>query len=341
MSSECDSRWAAFVTSVWLAATLIFGVACGGDDYRHPVAESAFEEARRKTPDESVASVGDRPLGLDSFQRFWEDHADRRASEAVEGRLEREVAVQKSLEEGALDGRRLQLARKRAMVQLLLRRTVEREVTADSIDSEVVEKFEEGIRRRHGRPAGLQVSHVAVALPEKLRSRDAPSEEREEAQQKARTWIERIREELPEEADLPAFFRVRDEFEGRLPGDLRVVVNAHIRFPRPSSRTFEGKLPAGWSNVVSGLAAEAERLADEGKFGRISEPVSSRFGWHVLRVERELEGRVPDPEALRKFATWRAVRRERRKKLQQKLQSWRQGMAIWADPGAVEESEGD
>lgn len=320
---------------------LVTAVACGSGDYRHPAPRKALEASRSGSPDEAVARVGDEQLGLASFQRYWERHPDTEPSSVVEARVDREVAVQGAFERDAVDERSLGLARKRAMVQSLLRRTVEREVTAENVAEEKIERFAEQVRRRYGRPAGLQASHIAVALPKKLRQAEAVSDERAEAEEKAREWVERMYADLPEEADLPDFFRVRDEYEEQIPGDLKVVVNAHIRFPRPSAREFKGDLPEDWSGVVSGLAAEAARLADDGEFERISEPFSTRFGWHVVRVERELEGRVPDPEALRKFATWRAVRRERRKRLEEKLRNWRQGMAIWADPGAVGESEGN
>ncbi len=354
--STVSHRIAGVMIASIVAAPLV-GCNAGGD---HPAPGAVVERWRASVPEETGAEVDGHPLGVAEFQTYWETRPERGADEVIDEVVGREIAVGKAIDEGLHRDDELQFVRKKAMVQELLRRSVEGEVGVEDLDEERVEKFEQQLRRRLGRPAGIRASHLLVMLPrEDDESGESESQgtsesngneegeageggpDRDKLRGEAREWAERIREGLASDASLEDLFEARREFAGRVPEPLKVVVNARLSFPAPDARPFEGDLPADWMNVVPAFAEASDRLLAEGRAGELSQPVESKFGWHLVRAEERLEGRVPEPETLREVAVSRALRVARAKHYGEKLGEWRQGMSLAHYPETIAEAEGD
>lgn len=319
--------------------------AVGCEASGHPEASAAFEQMRVETTREVGATVDGQKLGVPEFEAYWRDNRDKSADRVVESVLDREVAVQKATDDGLHRSDDLQFVRKKAMVQELLRREIEGQLTAEDVDTKKVEKIEQQMRRRLGRPSGIRASHLLVMLPQdnkgSHRKEDLEISE-EEAKARAKEHAEAIRATLPDEPSVEDLYEVRRKFADRVEHPLKIVINAHLSFPAPDAREFNNKrLPAEWMSVVSPFAEAADRMLDEGRAGAVTEPVESPYGWHLVRAERRLEGKVPEPEALREVAVSRALRIERAKLYRQKFQQWRQGMSIVQYPKAISESSGE
>lgn len=321
---------------VAFAVSLVGVIAgCGSSRGDHPGPGSSFEQLRNQPPEETAATVGGHPLGKREFQTAWRADRDWSVETLIERVVDREVAVQRAIERGYHRADELGYVRKKGMVRALLRREIEGDVGAEDLDDELVGKIEKKLRQKLGHPRGIRASHLLVMVPQKKKQRKKLDIEALEA--KAKTWAERIEKSLPTSPSVEDLFFARREFRDELPDPLAIVVNAHMSFPVPDSRPFNGDLPTGWMNVVSAFATAADDLLDEGRAGELSAPVESKYGWHLVRAEKRLDGKVPDPEALHEVAVSRALRVERAKLFQSRLEQWRQGMSIAGYPEAIAE----
>jgi hypothetical protein len=320
-------------------------VVTGCEASGHPEAWKAFEQMRAEAPSEVGATVDGQKLGISEFESYWRNNRDKSADEVVEAVLDREVAVQKAVDDKVHRSDDLPFVRKKAMVQELLRREIEGELTADDVDSKTVEKIENQMRKQLGRPEGIRASHLLVMLPQdnkgSHRKEDLEVSEKK-AKARAKEHAEAIRAALPDEPTLEDLYEARHEFADRVEHPLKIVINAHLSFPAPDARDFNNKrLPGEWMSVVSPFAEAADRMLDEGRAGEVTEPVESPYGWHLVRAEKRLKGKVPEPEALREVAVSRALRIERAKLYRKKFQQWRQGMSIAQYPKAISEASGE
>jgi hypothetical protein len=213
---------------------------------------------------------------------------------------------------------------------------VERRVTREDLEEEAIESKVEALRKQGRRPPGLKASHLLVMLPKSVRTSDGPSRRREQLESKARTWSERIRDSLSTSPSVEDLYRALQNVEAKVPEPLRVVVNAQLTFPRAGAARGVRALPDGWRRVVPDFAEGAEALADSDRLGQLSEPVRSKYGWHLVVVHETLPELVPEPEALRELAVDRVLRRRRTERLQMLFRRWKRGVSISTRPGVFE-----
>lgn len=327
------------VRNGWAAVLIVASVAvsgCSGGGTEHPEPAVAFERLRAEAIDDPVATVDGEPIGLEEFQRFREERPQRDAASIVDAAIDREVAVQRAVEAEHHRDPSLARTRKRAMVRVLLRREIEEAIGPSDLEEGEVEALERRIRADLGRPAGIRASHLVV-IPG---SRDSDAKGgpigSESEREKAREWVGRIRDDLPEGASVTELFDARRRVRDRLPEKFRVVVDAHLRFPSPEAREFRGSLPEGWLSVVDAFAEEAHRMLREGRDGQISDPVESNYGWHLIHPEGRIPAKIPDPEGTREVAVSQRLRDRRRERFEERWEQWESQVSVALDPEAIE-----
>jgi len=321
---------------------------CGSSRGDHPAPGSAVERLRSRSAGEAAATVDGHPLGDRVFETFWRANRDASAETVVEDVIDREIAVQRALEREYHRDSEFGFVRKKGMVRALLRDEIEEEVRAESLDDQLVARIEQKLRRRLGHPRGIQASHLLVMVPrDKNKTGDKDQggagevADREALAARAREWAGRIRESLPAEPTVEQLFFARREYRDRVPDPLEIVVNAHLSFPAPDARPFDGDLPETWMRVVGPFAEAADGLLADGRTGVLSEPVESKYGWHLVVSEKRLDGKVPDPEVLGEVAVSQALQVERARVFEQKMKQWRQGTSIAGYPEAIAEQADD
>ncbi len=320
-----------------LASGLVWG--CDGADVPHESPEQSFQKLERDEDGEVVARVGDRAVSLAEFEAFWADHPEMSRQEAVEALVERELLVIEALERGYLSNSTLGLPRKRAMVRQLLRDEIEGEITRETLTDDEIEEMESAIAARVGHPPGLRASHILVMVPQEKKNKKLSDERLAELSDEARRWLGRIEAELPEDPDVIDLLDARDRFEDEVAEPLQVVVNAHLPFPIGDTAEFGADFPPGWAPVVDAFRETARELAAEGRFGELSEPVESKFGWHLLIVEEALDGSRPDADALREVAVDRLLQKKRNERLAELMETWLDGAEVQTFPEILTQAE--
>jgi low affinity Fe/Cu permease len=329
-----SARRVGFVMAV-VGAVLWAG--CDEVDTPHPDAQQAFAELDRAEPDEVVARVGERAVSLEQFQAYWREHPQMEREEVLEALVERELLVAEALERGEAP-ESLADDRKRAMIRQMLREKVEQEVTVDDLDAEEIAKAVESVSQRAGHPPGLRASHLLVRVPNKIDGKKLSDKKRKPHFERARRALVAILEELPEEATALDLFEARDGFVDQLEEPLELHVNAHLVFPF-DAEDFSGELPDSWTPVVSAFRDAAVDMARSGRFGVLSEPVRSQFGWHVIVVEAKLPAGRPDAEAVGEVATFEVLRHRRAERFNELVTEWREDADVRSYPEVISQAE--
>jgi len=327
---------------MWLLIALAGPILCQcGGEASHPAdVKSAYESISRMDEGSAsaVASVDGRQITTDLLVRLSEETSP---SEGVlETGIQREAAVSQALEQpGEIDGELLSFARKRGMVRRLLELEVEKEVGRESLGEDAIRSRMEQLCSEAGRPEGVEASHLLVKLPD-TDSTDTGSAEGGAAEQPVEEraeslavdiadWLRTRSMEKEESAlTLEDLFVARREFEGRLENEasgasnmeLKLVVNPHLRFPAPDAPDW--RKPSGWVDVVGPFRKAAGELASEGELPRLSKPVRTKYGWHVILVQKRLARKVPDAEDLRELAVHRLLSERRRDVYDRKIDAW-------------------
>ncbi|GEM_PF-3369905 len=327
---------------VWLATTgfvaLWAGLVGCSDRIDHPGPAEASASAFRMGPDETpFARVDGRDISVDELMSRWRQTPDQQRQTLVDSMVERDIAAHRLFEKDPFEKsggqaselrRDLELARKSSMVRELLEVEIESSVTVEDLEEASVDERMDTIRRQVGRPRGMQVSHLLVSVPD-----DA-----EEPFDEARRWAERIRGELGEVAHLQDLYDMAERFQAELPDRLEFVIDPHLVFPAESAEKRSADLPGDWSRVVAPFREAASALvADrtgpgsmkEAESGRtvVSEPVRTKYGWHLIVPERVLPAKRPEEAPLRELARRELLREKRR----QRLQSWVADLAARTD----------
>ena len=317
---------------------VVFGaVACGEERTSHPEPQQAFEQLVQQPPERAAATVGGEKLGQRAFQRYWDRHPEMERDEVVDAVIERRVAAQRSLQdERAASFDDLGYVRKRTIVQRLLQNSIESRWTREDLETEEIESKMETLRQQARRPPGLKASHLLVMLPKSVRQSD-DSKRRDELSQKARAWSQNIRQQLPGAPSVERLYRALQTFESKVPSPLKVVVNARLEFPRPSTVQQTSNLPEDWRQVVPGFGRGAEQLAQSHPLGTLSEPVESTYGWHLVVVHETLPERVPEPEKLRELAIEKLLKQKRHELLKTRAREWQKGTTFSTHPGVFDD----
>ncbi len=323
---------------------------CSGEASHPTDVASAYEAITRteggSTP--TVASVDGRDITTDLLVRLSEETSP--SGNVLETGIQREAAVSRALERPAeIDGELLSFARKRGMVRRLLELEVQQAVTRESLGDDAIQSRMEQLRSQAGRPEGVEASHLLVKVPDSDESDSGSPDDgggERGVEKRAESLITEIADWLrarsteTEESALTVedLFVARREFEGRLESGvteassegLKFVVNPHLRFPAPWAPDWQK--PSGWVDVVEPFRKAAGELAGEGDLPRLSEPVRTKYGWHVILVQRRLARKVPEDEALRELAVHRLLSERRRDVYDRKVEAWMQRTAYETYP---------
>jgi hypothetical protein len=303
------------------------GVGCGEQKVSHPPASETF-----------VANGAKIDIGADELEHLFEEHPELDADEAIDRLVERKLLVNEALERKLHVDENLERVRKRAMVRQLLRARVEDEVTREDLSEDELTNAIEQVRREVGYPPGVRASHLVVLVPPD--KQEKASKEKVEAWfEQSRDWLERLRAELPADAGVIELLDVKDAYQDKLPEPLEISVNAHLIFPVGETEEFGADLPETWHTVVPEFRDVAAKLARQGRFGELSEPVKTEFGWHVIIAEQTLPGRVGDNDAVREVARWRLLRHKRNARFAELMQEWSADAEVQIFPEVIAEAE--
>ena len=304
-----------------LAAVALVG--CEGDQrVVHPQADEAWAMAQVTEVDEGevVARVDGRPITRGDALEMWRHHPDLSPEELLERLVEQEVLAHRAYQEGIHHRREVGFARKQGMVSALLAEQVEAKAEPDQEGRQQLLDHVLATRRA---PSGLRASHLVVVVPEEIRDR----EEREEQFERAREVIDEVIEGLDGATDDDALRRVAGAINAELKEDgLEVVVNEHLRFPRHGERFHGDHLPQGWVTVVGDFARGAESVASDELRGQLSEPLRSRFGWHLIRVDEIIAEEVVDGEVAEEFVDFELQVAAERRVFADQMDQWLEGV---------------
>lgn len=324
---------------------LLAGCLSAKERVSHPDGEQAWEEAHGQQvgEDETVAVVDGRRLSRADLMLKWRENPQWTAQEALQALVEREVLVGQALREEVHLRPEVGFARKQGMVSALLEEQVEAKA---KLDEEKRPQFVELVHKMRRAPAGLRASHLVILVPEEVEGEDGAQrklteEEREPLWEVARDRLEWARRELGPEADDDAFRAMEKRLnEEVLTGGLSAAVNEHLRFPRVDSPHTREQLPSGWTTVVREFAEGAQKMADGGELGKLSEPVRSSYGWHVIRVDEIFEERPVEVQAQEQFVEDQLVMEGQIQSLRQELGRWIKGARVETYPEHLEEKSG-
>lgn len=269
---------------ILLAAALWAGTwSCSSEEVDHPAAAQEYtrlQRAEQQAPDDQVvARAAGRPITRDAARAYWREHPELGRREVIEALIDRELLLAHEPPE-ASSGFELELGRKRGLARAWLAHQVEDVGPVELPEGEAAQELIASQRASMGAPAGLQASHLLALAP----ADESSPDEREQARRAA----ERLRAQLGERATLADLQRLRERAFLDESQDVRLVINPHLRFPRPGIELAREALPEGWTPVVEPFGRAAEALAERGP-GALSEPVETQFGWHLIVFEEVLE----------------------------------------------------
>ncbi|MGM0555431.1 MAG: peptidylprolyl isomerase [Myxococcota bacterium] len=333
VSSVHSSRWVFLLVAVAL-------MGCE-EGVEHPKALGDVLRERGAVVEKAVVTVDDRAVDVSEFRAFWNQRPKLPREAAVDAFIEHEVMYAPALEGGFADREAVAVARKRAMVRHLLERTVEQDVTEETLDEQEIDKIAAQVEGGVGHPVGLRASHILVSVPEDKKAEKGKKQpggvDREAAYQQARAVLDEIRDALPETPTPFDLMEARRQFSDQVEEPQSVVVNAHLRFP--VVEVERSTLPDGWLNVVPDFRKPAVEMARRGAYGVLSEPVRSPFGWHLIVVHEKLPGAEPDPDAVREVAVARLLQQKRSEEVRERFEEWSKSADTRSFPNVIEEAE--
>lgn len=298
-----------------IAVTLALCAACDEAGPAHPAAEAEARAHERAAPlGAEAALVGEQRLGADELGAFWAIHPGWTREQAAQAWVAQAALAQEALAGEPLEVGSLDDARRRGLARAVLAHRVEGVALKPIEEAEIARRVEQLRAEQPPRPAGLQVSHLVVAVPN-----TAPADQREALFGQARQALDALVPRLSGRPTALELGDVADAAAGQIAAPLLVSSNAHLQFMRPGQPPLEqDELPAGWLPVVPEFAQAAEQWATPERLGQRSEPVRTPFGWHVLVVERIFDGGVSDEALL----IARARRQAEAAQRQQVLSTW-------------------
>jgi hypothetical protein len=318
-------------------------VGCGDDRVHHRSAAETLAAAEQAHSDQGrsgtlVASGDELEIDLDRYEHFLQEHPELDKPAALEQLIDRDLLAKEALERGIQDDHSLGVVRKRAMVRELLRARVEGEITEDDLSEDELDAAIGQVRREVGHPPGVQASHLVVLVPPEKKKK-ASKEQIDAWFEQSRTWLDTLRAQLPDKPNALDLLKVRDANQDEVPEPLKATVNAHMIFPVGSLQDFGADFPGTWRNVVPGFRDAAQKLAREGRFGELSEPVKTEFGWHVIVAEEALAAKRGDAEDIRELARWRVLRQKRNARFTELMKKWASKAKLQTFPKVISEAE--
>lgn len=303
----------------------------------HPTGDEVWERAHDIEPDddEIVATVDGHPVVVDDLEAKWREMPEASRSEVYDDLIERETLALEARRRGVYERPEVAFARKQGLVSALLAERVEAEAEIDESRRDEIRDHARQVRRV---PEGLRASHLVVLVPEDHETEEGETVEfdedrRAQLYEEAEDYVREARRMFEGQVDNLAVREVADRLAEKLPAELDVEVNEHMRFPRYGERFEPEHLPDGWVPVVPEFARGAETVAGDNSRGReLSEPVRTDFGWHLIRVDEVLEERPVDPEVLDEYAQFELRRGARQARLHEKMEQWAEGVPAQVHP---------
>lgn len=337
---------------------------CSDSAGKHPSVARAFQALDEAPVDAPLARVNTRAISQAELRDYMttsarladggdapQDAAESEPAapspgEALERLNDREVLVAEAIRRGYLERADLQDVRKRAMVRQLLAEQVEELVHESDLTEDEIANAIEAVQAEVGHPPGLQASHILVSVPLD-KQKDASREQIDEWFNLAMDQLELLRDALPAAPSAYQLFEARDRLRDQLPEPLEVHVNAHLLFPigdfltdaEKPTRVFGTTLPQTWRSVVEPFGRAAADMARKGRFGELSDPVKTDFGWHLIVVEKALPAKVGDPAQIREVAVESLLRRRRHARLVEQMNAWTDAASVYLYPEVLAAAE--
>ncbi|TXD38346.1 hypothetical protein FRC98_05480 [Lujinxingia vulgaris] len=317
----------------WGMVMLALAAGCAEEqaEVSHPPVDEAMSALVAASPETELARVGEVSLGEPELAIFWEAHPELDRQEAMDALIEETLLWQEAQRRGLHQTPDAMFARKQGLVNAYL----EGEIEASHLVDEPGEDFVAILQKNADFPRGYRSSHLVIVVPRMLPGDEKFAAERrrelrEERFEQARAWILASAERLDAAPTLDALIaeaaRLNEEV---LPSGYQAVVNAHMRFARPTEGDVSQRLPEGWIQVVPEFSRAADALANEDELGTLSDPVRSPVGWHLLKVDEVLDGRPAEPQEVERFAA-HALTREAR------AQAYTEALSTLLDGARVE-----
>jgi len=256
---------------------LLFLGALGCSDAKHP---DAVEAVRLQQSKDIALKTPATQYSAGEFLAFWRKDANRNRDQTWEEFQNHAALVDRALgllEEETPD---IQMARKRAMIRLMLREEVE------TTKGELTEEARLLVNAENRIPAGLRASHILVTS-----TTDTPVKERGAEIAKA------LRETFSEDVDALDLVRFQREFE--VDEGMRLHVDLHMVYPQPDELFLE--LPTGWTNLDPKFVKATIDLGGPG----VTQPFETQFGWHIAVVHEVLDAVELTPEEVEVLAQHR------------------------------------
>ncbi len=324
--------------SLLAVGILIVAVGCESEVVvEHPQGDEAWEMAHRAEVDEEevVARVDGQPITRGDVEEAWRHDPEKSTQEVLERLVEREILAQLAREEGYHERPEVAFSRKQGMVAALLADEVEAKAEPDWSRRD---GFLEQVEQTRRAPEGLRASHLVVLVPNEIEDDEGETvrlrgDDREPYYEQGREYVKEALLRLDGQVDDDALRRVARELEEEVfDGDFDVAVDEHIRFPRAGESYDSDHLPRGWMGVVQDFAEGAESVATQERIGELSEPVRTRFGWHLIRVMEVIPERPVDADAAKAFVDHELRVRAQEEIFYEQLEQWADGVSYQIYP---------
>lgn len=321
----------------WAVGLVCMGIVLVGcdeiDKVEHPTGDAAWEMAHRwdGDPDEIIARVEGQVITAADVEATWRDEPEWTRQEVVEHLVEREVLALEAKKQGYHERPEVSFARKQGMVSALLAEEIEAKAEPDWDQRE---QRLERVKERRRAPEGLRATHLVILVPDELEDEDGElrslrKSEREPYFEQAEQYVEEALHRLDGRVDDDALREVARKLnEEILDDDFEAMVNEHMRFPRSGESYDSDHLPDGWVGVVSAFSKGAESVADHDSVGTLSEPVRTRFGWHLIRVMEVIPERPVKEDMANAYVEHQLRTEARQRRLQEQMEEWADGVRI-------------
>ncbi len=301
---------------------LVIGTMVTGCDaspqVEHPAGDEAWDLAHsfEAADEEVVARINGRVITVEDVRVEWKSTPDATADQVLERLVEREVVAQQAQQAGYHRGQEIPFVRKQGLITAML----EEEVESADVDESRRERLYQQVTAARRAPEGLRASHLVILVPTEIEEDDGTvtrlrRDDREPYFEEARRFVESALDALDGRSDDDALREVAQYLEAEVIDEpFQAVVNEHLRFPRPGQYYEADHLPRGWVSVVDEFSEGAEAMAGQDRFGQLSQPVRTNFGWHLIRVDEVLLERPVDEESAHRFVEGELLRQARQQR---------------------------
>lgn len=302
----------------------------------------AILKSTPQTNQPAVAKINGRSISLEAFNAYWKAHPEKSRQAALDGLILQELLFDVA-RDAPLDTAPLINARNQGLARVWLDKHLGEGVQEPKLVGPQIKMLREDAYGRRYRPPGLQASHLLVRVPEEYYDPASnkfvkhTKAQREALFDKAKLYAQTLQTKLPNPATLEDLQRLRvNVFEEARAQQLDIVVDAHMKFPEHNAK-FKA-LPSDWRQMVPSFAKGVQEAVQSKGLQRVSEPVKSTFGYHLIVVEKtfpeiKVDPKVVDDEVHRiGMVSTRTQALDKRMKRLMKAHSWQVYPEVLQDP---------